>query len=124
MSEQGPRHLLSLLIILECIFTLSAAGSQRAQMMRVTALEYHKKDTDTPYRVDGETLPPGMILYYKLDCKKGAADLHVGNKYQIEEGTDENGMKVLSIYYKNPAEVTEPTVVGVACTIESVKTSK
>jgi hypothetical protein len=115
------RSVLSILFLAIWAFRLSAYD-QKTQMLRVTALKYRKKDADTPYRVDGETLPPGTILYYKLGCKKGAAGLHVGNKYQIEEGTDEDGMKVLSIYYKNPDEpVTEPTIVGVTCTIESVK---
>lgn len=110
-------HRVRVLVFFLCVFALTARG-QKAQMMRVTALEYHKKDTDTPYRVEGETLPPKLILYYKLDCKKGAADLQVGNKYRIEESTDEDRMKVLMIYFKNPDEpVTEPTIIGVTCTL-------
>jgi hypothetical protein len=115
------RFHVSLSALLLSAFCLSAFG-QKAQLMRVTAIEYHKKDTDTPYRVDGQTVAPQVILYYVLGCRKGAAGLHVGNTYQIEEGTNENGLKVLSIYYQSPDKpVTESTIIGVTCTIASVK---
>jgi hypothetical protein len=106
-----------------CLYALSlSASAPKTQSMRVTAIEYHKADTDTPYRVNGQTLPPGTALYYVLDCKNGATDLHVGNIYQVVETTDSDGMKALLIYYGNPDQpVTVPTIVGVTCTIESVK---
>lgn len=90
--------------------------------MRVTALEYHKNDTDAPYHLNGQTIEP--VLYYRLGCKNGAASLHVGNSYQAEESIADDGTKILFIYYKGrlPDErVTKATGVGVACTVESVK---
>jgi hypothetical protein len=111
----------SLSVFCLCAFSLSAT-THKTQSMRVTAIEYHKADTDTPYRVNGQTLPPGTALYYVLDCKNGATDLHVGKSYWVAETADSDGMKALLIYYGNPDEpVTVPTIVGVTCTIEFVK---
>jgi len=97
------------------------ATEHKTQPMRVTALEYHKRDASAPYRLEGETLPPNVVLYYVLDCKKGAANLHVGESYQVLESTDENGMKNLLIYYTDPDD---PSIIGVFCTVDSVKTKK
>jgi hypothetical protein len=111
----------SLLVFCIYAFTLSASVRE-TRLMRVTAIEYREKDTVTPYRVEGQTVPPQTILYYVLDCKKGAADLHVGNSYQAAETIDNEGMKALLIYYGNPDDpITQPTIIGVTCAIESVK---
>jgi hypothetical protein len=107
----------SLLVCLALVLCLSALG-QKTQLMRVTAIEYHKEDAHTPYRVEGQTTQP--VFYYQLDCKKGAVDLHVGNSYQVAEGTDENGLKSLTIFYGD-TDKPEPTVIGVVCVIESVR---
>jgi hypothetical protein len=107
-----------------CVCALGLPAFGQKTQMRVTALEYHKNDTDAPYHVDGQTSPPGAVLYYRLGCKKGAADLHVGDNYRIEESTADDGTKLLSIYYKEPLpnkSIEGTTVVGVACTVESVK---
>jgi len=102
-----------------CAFCMSAFG-QKTQPMLVTALEY-RKNVDPPYRLEGETLPPQAILHYVLDCRKGAADLHVGNSYEVQESTDEDRIKTLLIYYRNP---NDPSIIGVFCTVISVKAKK
>jgi hypothetical protein len=107
---------------------LLLAREQPKRYMRVTALEYHKNDSDTPYRMDGETVPPGDVLFYRLGCKKGAGDLRVGERYEIAEGTDAEGTKILNIYYKEPKMENPPVpgaqMIGVVCTVESVRAKR
>jgi hypothetical protein len=102
------------------------AHGQAKQYMRVTSLQYREKNTEAPYRVEGKSSP--TVLYYRLSCKKGASNLHVGRAYQIEESTDEDNIKTLLILYpdSDKPDVEKPrpdaTIIGVTCTVESVTT--
>jgi hypothetical protein len=98
-----------------------AAHGQAKQYMRVTSLQYREKNTEAPYRVEGKSTP--AILYYRLSCKKGAANLHVGRTYEIHESTDEDNIKTLLILYPDSEKpLADATTIGIICTVESVTT--
>jgi hypothetical protein len=98
--------------------------SKPDRVLSVTSLERHEGTTDKPYKVAakawlGETSGREPTLYYKLACKASAADLEVGKLYQAAEMTVE-GIKTLVIV---DVTETDTTINGIACSVESVKTS-
>ncbi len=112
-----PRNIVFVFLLL-----LSAlASAQNKRVMRITELEYHKNDEDAPYRVNGETLPPGDVVYYKLECKGGAAELEVGKRYHTEETVERDGTKTIYIEFPHPipGDTLNDKVIGLLCNVKS-----
>lgn len=91
---------------------------RKARLVTITALEYHETK-EKPYTIEGKTTTP-PILYYKLACKRGGADIQVGRSYKATESRDENDVKVLVIYL---SVSDKPDVIGVVCDVVSARTT-
>ena|GEM_PF-5151328 len=105
------------------ILVLSLTGTvfgKDDRLLSVLGLEHHENNSGRPYSVEGETVGQGPKLRYRLGCKLGASDLQVGHRYKITEGSNEDKVRVVSIWYAEK-EKPAPDIVGVECEIESVK---
>jgi hypothetical protein len=109
-------------IVFVFLLLLSAlASAQNKRVMRITELEYHKTDEGVTYRVNGETVPPGDVIYYKLECKGGAAELELGKRYHTEETVERDGTKTIYIEFPRPipGDALNDKIVGLLCTVKS-----
>jgi hypothetical protein len=84
----------------------------------ITSIEHHEGNTEHPYRVEARTSREPAV-FYKLECKSGAADLEVGRLYKATEET-EGGTKILWIYFHIERD---PTIIATTCDVESAKTA-
>jgi len=122
-------------VMLCCVPFVSATAQTKEansadQTMTITSLEYRERSGAKPYLLEGKTSGPPSLIY-KLICGRGAAALKVGHRYNVSEGADEDGVKVLLIRQTAKESPAPPaglppgaTYAGIECAILSAKLGK
>jgi hypothetical protein len=99
------------------------------RVISVTSLEHHEGKPEKSYEVsvkawEGTNTKSEPTLYYKLACGTGAGRLEVGRIYEAAEAYSKDGVKLLIIFGVQHESDPSDISAGIACNVESVKTTK